>query len=151
MLIRYSFLVLVVIAAMHIMLECMLADQQGKNTALQIQIARKQAELILLENKKQEIAMITAQLQFINELRRLNYHSARVLSGLFHAASGDVLLKSIHRQDRAVLIEGDAVSDEGIVLFMENITKTAGFFQPEVISMSARDDKVRQFRLRVTG
>lgn len=156
---RFIFLIIstVMLAGFFIMLfhiyhKALIRHQLDRNTYLQSELGKEQAELTLLIGKKKEMTKDTTALNFIMSLRKESYQAVQLLDALSRVVPEDATLSKVVRKKNVITIFGKAKSDSQVTLLINNMSKVKVFKQPELTEISAKSNATgdeRNFKLKV--
>lgn len=137
---------------LHIIFQQLISYQEQRNKYLQAIIDRENSNIVQINKKKQEIATIVDELNFIISLRDSSYDAVRGLDALANIVPDGVAFTSIARDGKQFEIVGKAKSDLEVTQFMGNIKKSTIFQQPVLTNISSHTTPAgeeRQFDIKV--
>ena len=149
-----SFIVASIVAMilMHLYFKGIISSQNGRNTFLQTEIDKTQADFTDLKQKKLEQTTLVTQLHYIMNLQRDSYSIIYLLDELAKIAPTSVLLEKIERNANVITVAGKARSDLQITVFIKDLGETKGFSQPvltEITSQEGNAAEERHFQLKI--
>jgi type IV pilus assembly protein PilN len=147
-LIHYIGLTLFALLVWHVTLYDLVIYQQESNAQLSALINKKKTEISLFEKRQNNIIDYAARIHFITGLYQENRQAAQLLQEIAKALPIGITLEQIQRQDKHMILNGNAQSDVNLIHFMQNINKSTIFMQPVITSLNTLEQS-RVFQLKV--
>lgn len=133
-----------VILGFHSHYNGLIAAQQGRNTYITTVQGSEQTELNKLNaEKKQQLALLN-QLNFVVNLRRVDYKVVKLLNGLTRIVPDAVYFTQVTRVGDQVTLVGRAKSDLQITQLMKNIKDVPAFEQPQLSVISTKENTAEE-------
>jgi type IV pilus assembly protein PilN len=142
------FVAVMIISIIHFSLAAKIRIQKDHNKMLRQEILLLTHKTEFMDAALQEKSMVTAQLKFMDGLKK----NRTVMLDLFVELEGiipdDIFLIRIKREDNTVLIAGKAEVSTSVSRFMANIEKSNGLTQPlldEIKTLSSQKPYATDF------
>lgn len=124
-------------------------NQQSRNDLLTKEITKLDQNLVEIKKLQEEKEDFLARKQKIEELQAKRFQAASILDSLNVLIPDGVYLNDIKAEDaNTYTLNGKAVSDNKIAMFMRSIPSTGLFMQPELLSIK-KVDNAQEFTLKV--
>lgn len=124
-----------------------------RNAFMKTEVGTENQTLLNLNEKLKKGEALDAELHFLMSLREKSYQAVSLLDELARVIPEAVTLSQVVREDNAISISGNALSDYQVTLLMKNMTKSPTFNQPELNQINAQDNDKSNgtlFQLKVT-
>ncbi|WP_082783515.1 PilN domain-containing protein [Snodgrassella sp. CFCC 13594] len=132
-------------------LSARVSAQESRNTVLKSGIAQLDTEIVQIKKLQAERDNFLARKDQVEVLENKRFEAARILDTLNTLVPDGLYLTSITPQDKnpsTYVINGKAISDGKIAVFMRNLPTTGLFGTPELLNIK-RDNDAQSFSLQV--
>lgn len=135
-----------------------ISSQQGRNTVLQTEIQRLEAQIKDIATLQQEIAALRARQQAVEDLQADRNMPVHLLNELVRQLPDGVYVTNVKQENQVVTINGIAQSNERVSELLRNLgSKSPWLTRPELVeivagnvSLGARDQRrVANYVVRV--
>jgi len=142
----------------YVWFETQIASQRSKNSFLQAEIRKLEAEIKEISTLQAEIAALRARQQAVEDLQGDRNLPVHLLNELVRQLPDGVYLSSMKQENQSVALQGMAQSNERVSELLRNLGNSSPWLvKPELIeitsgtvTLSPRDQrKVANFRMRV--
>lgn len=115
-----------------------ISSQQGRNTVLQTEIKRLEAQIKDIATLQQEIAALRARQQAVEDLQADRNMPVHLLNELVQQLPEGVYVTGVRQDNQAVLLTGVAQSNERVSELLRNLSnKSPWLTRPELIEIVA--------------
>ncbi len=121
-----------IIVLAHIQIDGMINAQQARNSFLQDQITRVNAEIKEIESLEKEKQALLARMKIIQELQGSRSEIVHLFDEMARIIPEQVYLIKLSRTGREVHLEGVADSNEDISEFMRKLNASPWFGNPKL-------------------
>ena len=144
--------------AAYVWYQSQISDQQSKNTFLQAEITKLEAEIKEISTLQSEITALKARQQAVEDLQGDRNLPVHLLNELVRQLPDGVYLASMKQEDRTVTLQGMAQSNERVSELLRNLgTNSPWLVKPELVEITAgtvalspRDQRrVANFTMRI--
>jgi len=144
--------------AAYIWYEAQISSQQAKNTYLQSEITKLEAEIKEISTLQSEIAALRARQQAVEDLQGDRNLPVHLLNELVRQLPDGVYLASMKQDNQAVTLQGVAQSNERVSELLRNLGNNSPWLvKPELVEITAgtvalspRDQRrVANFTMRI--
>lgn len=144
--------------AAYVWYQSQISDQQSKNTFLQAEITKLEAEIKEISTLQSEITALKARQQAVEDLQGDRNLPVHLLNELVRQLPDGVYLASMKQEDRTVTLQGMAQSNERVSELLRNLGTTSPWLvKPELVEITAgtvalspRDQRrVANFTMRI--
>ena len=144
--------------AAYIWYEAQISSQQAKNSYLQSEITKLEAEIKEISTLQSEIAALRARQQAVEDLQGDRNLPVHLLNELVRQLPDGVYLASMTQDNQAVTLQGVAQSNERVSELLRNLGNNSPWLvKPELVeitagtvSLSPRDQRrVANFTMRI--
>lgn len=144
--------------AAYIWYESQISSQQAKNTYLQSEITKLEAEIKEISTLQSEIAALRARQQAVEDLQGDRNLPVHLLNELVRQLPDGVYLASMKQDNQAVTLQGVAQSNERVSELLRNLGNNSPWLvKPELVEITAgtvalspRDQRrVANFTMRI--
>lgn len=141
---------LAIAALSYVTLSGTISNQEARNQVLQTGIAELDKQIDEIKQLQEEKANFLARKQKVEELENLRFEAARIIDTLNTLVPEGLYLTAITaKDDLQYNINGKAISDSKIAMFMRAIPSTGQFKTPELVSIKKVND-AQEFTLQVS-
>lgn len=120
-----------------------IADQQARNTYLQQETARLDAEIKDIASLQAEIASLRARQTAVEDLQADRNMPVHLLDELVSELPDGIYLRSMKQENQSVLLTGTAQSQERVSDLLRSLsTKTEWLVKPELVEIVAANASV---------
>jgi type IV pilus assembly protein PilN len=135
-----------------------ISDQQAKNTVLQTEIKRLEAQIKDIAALQQEIASLRARQQAVEDLQADRNMPVHLLNELVRQLPDGVYVTSVKQDNQVVSVQGVAQSNERVSELLRNLGNNSPWLtRPELVeivagsvALNAKDQRrVANFSIRV--
>jgi type IV pilus assembly protein PilN len=134
----FAVLALFFVILCHFYLYGALKYQEKRNSFLESELGQAQSFLADLEKQQAQEHVLIDEMHFIINLRDQNFQAVRLLDALAILTSSTISLTKVAREGNAVTVDGVALSDIEITLFMKNLAKSTIFEQPVLTGITEK-------------
>ncbi|WP_037587374.1 PilN domain-containing protein [Stenoxybacter acetivorans] len=138
-------------ALAYFTLDSRLSSQTDRNLVLKNGIKQLDEQIVQVKELEKEKEEFFRRKQKVEELESLRFEGARIVDTLNTIVPDGLVLSSITSSDKTGLtytIDGKAISDSKIAMFMRAIPASGLFGTPELLSIKKNND-VQEFKLSV--
>lgn len=121
-----------IVVLAHIRIDGMINAQQARNSFLQEQITRVDAEIKEIESLEKEKEALLARMKIIQELQGSRSEVVHLFDEMARVIPEQVYLIKLSRTGREVHLEGVADSNEDISEFMRKLNASPWFTNPKL-------------------
>lgn len=124
-----------------------ISKQQSRNQFMEKELVDLNNRVESVENMQSERDRLLERKQEVEKLQQQRGRSAKFLDDLNNVVPEGVYLTALRATKKGYTLEGQAVSDNRIAMFMETLPSTGIFIGPIVLKDIRKGDRVQQFRL----
>ncbi len=151
-----AILMIGIIALAHIQIDGMINAQNARNSFLQDQITRVNAEIKEIESLEKEKQALLARMKIIQELQGSRSEIVHLFDELARIIPEQVYLIKLDRTGHEVHLEGVADSNEDISEFMRRLNASPWFTNPKLTVIETgkkpyEDDSWFKLTVNLTG
>lgn len=149
---------LAIAGAAYVWYEAQIAEQRSKNTYLQAEITKLEAEIKEISTLQAEIAALRARQQAVEDLQGDRNLPVHLLNELVRQLPDGVYLASMKQVNQSVTLQGMAQSNERVSELLRNLGNNSPWLvKPELVEITAgtvnlgpRDQRrVANFTMRI--
>jgi type IV pilus assembly protein PilN len=125
----------------------LVSHQEDRNTFLTTQLGNEQTQLTALNKRKKELMAFDTAVHFIMSLREQSYRAVELVDTLARITPEAVSFTKIEFKGQDVILTGKAKSDSQISLFMDKLSGTKIFKQPDLTQIAAKENTTGDERI----
>ncbi|MRD47141.1 PilN domain-containing protein [Caenimonas koreensis] len=128
----------VIAGVIYLWYAAQISSQQSRNTVLQTEIKRLEAQIKDIANLQAEIAALRARQQAVEDLQADRNMPVHLLNELVRQLPDGVYVTSLRQENQVVTITGMAQSNERVSELLRNLgSKSAWLSRPELVEITA--------------
>jgi type IV pilus assembly protein PilN len=125
-----------VVVAIYLLLQLLTADQQARNTYIQSEISRLEAQIKDIANLKSEIEALKSRQRAVEDLQTDRNTPVHLLNDVSRLAPEGVYLTAIRQDNKTVTLSGIAQTNERVSEFLRNLSRSSEWLEkPDLIEV----------------
>ena len=145
-----AFLMVVVIALVHVQISGAIDNQNARNQFLQAEIRTVEGQIKEIKDLELAKEQLVARMKVIEQLQRGRPAVVHLFDELVAATPDGLYLTGLVQKGRTLSIEGMAQSNARVSTLMRNLDASPWLENPVLEIIQAQNNGSRKFKLRVT-